>query len=425
MVRKYSFLFIVIAAILWSLDGFLRRTLYTLPSPVIVFYEHLIGFGLIFPFIVTQLKMIKQFNRAEWGAFAWISLLSGVGGTLMYTQALSRVNYISFSVVVLLQQLQPLFVIGTARLLLKERITKSYFVWAIAALTGAYLLSFPKLRVNFTQNREETTAALLAIGAAFAWGSSTAFSRFALSNYPVMLTTGIRFLLTIPLAFVAIFIMGNSPSLTAINSNQLTTLVFIALSTGLIAMLIYYRGLKYTRAKISAIAELTWPLSAVIIGFFLFSERLTLTQIIGSMILLISMYRVGLRDQKDTTPIVYKVRRTTGKGRGKKIGIPTINFQIPPELTLPHGIYAGWLYEGKSKYPAAIHFGPRPVFTESDPSLEAFLLDGVIPKMSENHRLEITAFIRPVKQFPTIRDMLIQIDNDIKKIKTILKLKTT
>lgn len=293
MVKKYSFLFIILASILWSLDGLLRRTLYTLPPPVVVFYEHLIGLILLTPFIVKQLPQLLQLTRRDLMAFVWVALFSGVLGTVLYTAALGQINYIQYSVVVLLQQVEPLFALSFAWLILREKITPRYLFWAAPAVASAYLISFPNLTVNFSKQAGEITAALLALGAAFAWGSSTAFSRYALQKLPHSLATGIRFGLTVPLAFGFVLLSGKTTQLTALNQTQWLTLVAIALTTGMVALLIYYRGLKYTEAKVSAIAELTWPLSAIFIGFYFFHERLTFTQIIGAAILLISMFKIG------------------------------------------------------------------------------------------------------------------------------------
>lgn len=115
------------------------------------------------------------------------------------------------------------------------------------------------------------------------------------------------------------------------------------------------------------------------------------------------------------------VTRTSGKKRGKKLGIPTINFIIPKKLQLSHGIYAGWVVLEK-KYPAAIHFGPRPQFSENDPSLEAYLLGKSINIVSEKVTLEFVQFIRTVQTFPTVKDMLAQIQKDVAKIKISLSL---
>lgn len=303
MKRILSFgpLFIVIASILWSLDGLLRRSLYVLPPIVVVFYEHLIGFLFLLPFLIPKTAEIKKVKAKTWGAFAWITLLSSIGGTFFYTAALGQVNFIQFSVVVLLQQVEPIFAVFFAWLILKERISKIFILYVITALVGAYMVSFPDLTVNLQTGKGTVFAALLAIGAAFSWGSSTAFSRYALIRQSTLVATGLRFGLASALGLAFVFLFSQQGSLTTLNNSQWLTLVAIALSTGMVALFIYYYGLKKTPASVTTILELTWPLSAIVIDYFYFQKTLTATQIIGALILLITMYRVSLMSKKVAT----------------------------------------------------------------------------------------------------------------------------
>lgn len=284
---------IIFASILWSLDGLLRRSLYVLPPIVIVFYEHCIGFAILFPFLLGHWKLLKHISPKTWGALAWVTVLSSILGTLLYTAALGKIHYIQFSVVVLLQQIQPIFVVFFAWLVLKERVTKVFFVWLVLSLVGVYFLSFPTLRVNFTNGDETVVAALLALGAAFAWGSSTAFSRFALIQFPSTFVTGLRFGLASLFTLLLVFFTGQGQVLYAVNESQLAVLVLIALTTGMVAMSIYYYGLKRIPAWASAICELAWPISAVLMDYFIFHKGLTGTQWVGTLILVVSIINVS------------------------------------------------------------------------------------------------------------------------------------
>lgn len=118
--------------------------------------------------------------------------------------------------------------------------------------------------------------------------------------------------------------------------------------------------------------------------------------------------------------LLTNLKRVRGKGRGKEMGIPTINFEVPKDFNLPHGVYAGRLITPSKKYQAAIHFGPVPQFQESTPTLEAYILDGEVTDTSDLLDLEFVAFIRGIKQFPNIPAMLTQIEEDVIKIKDIL-----
>jgi len=59
-------LLIITAAWLWSLDGFLRQALYTLPSLLIVFLEHLLGFLVTVPILIKFWPDLKTISKKEW-----------------------------------------------------------------------------------------------------------------------------------------------------------------------------------------------------------------------------------------------------------------------------------------------------------------------------------------------------------------------
>lgn len=300
---KYGPVLIVIAAVLWGLDGILRRSLFTLPPIIIVFYEHLIGLIIIAPFLIKRWKQ-EKLTKNEWWAVGFVSLLSGVLGTLWFTTALAKVHFIPFSVVFLIQKLQPIFAIAASAILLRERITRKYAVWAVVALVSAYFVTFKNGIVNFGEGGAVIIAALFALGAAFAWGTSTAFSRFTLVRHSHTFITGLRFLITVPLAFILLLFMGKASMLNDLTSSNITRLIIIALTTGMVALWIYYRGLALTQAKIATILELVFPLTAVIIDIFLYKTFLAPTQYIAALVLLFAVYKVSrLNSQEANVPL--------------------------------------------------------------------------------------------------------------------------
>ena len=119
-------------------------------------------------------------------------------------------------------------------------------------------------------------------------------------------------------------------------------------------------------------------------------------------------------------PLKIKVRVVKGKGRGKTLGFPTLNFTFPENLNIPHGVYAGKILFNDKSYPGAIHFGPRPVFGEKDNSLEAFILDSFSDTIVDA-QLELVKFIRDIKNFPDQNKLIDQIKQDVRVIKEILQ----
>jgi len=292
-VKKLSIngpILILVAAALWAMDGIVRRSLYVLPPIIIVFFEHFVGAILLTPLVVKGFKK-EKLSKLEWGAVGTVALLSSLLGTLWFTTALLMTSHISFSVVFLLQKLQPLFAVVTARIVLKEKINKRYALWATIALIAAYFITFPKGVVNFSTGDKTVLAALFALGSAIAWGSTTAFSRYTLLKHDDKFITGLRFGITTLLALVAVFILNQQSKLFTVTWSQFGQFTFIALSTGMVALLIYYKGLKTTSVRVSTILELTFPLIAVFIDVILYKTVISPIQVIAAVVLLFAMYQ--------------------------------------------------------------------------------------------------------------------------------------
>lgn len=288
---KQGSLLIIVAAVLWALDGVVRRSLYSLPPLVIVSVEHIVGSLLLLPFIMKLIRK-ERFQKKEWGILVLISLFSGLLGTLWFTTALLMTNYISFSVVFLLQKLQPLFALLAARIILKEKLSKEYAFWATSALCAAFFVTFPMGTVNLNTGDKTLQGALFALGAAVVWGSSTALSRLILLKHNDKVVTGMRFFITSFISLGALLVFGQLPLIQTITVPQLLQFVFIAVSTGMVALLLYYRGLKTTPVHVATLLELVFPLLAVGIDIYVYKTEIALVQVIAGATLLFCLYQV-------------------------------------------------------------------------------------------------------------------------------------
>ena len=279
---------VIIAALLWSMDGFLRQELYSVSSFLIITLEHALGAIIFFPLLLRSWNEIRSMGQQEWVSLLWVSICGGIMGTFFNTKALSYIQYIDLSVVVLLQKLQPLFAIALAAIILKEKITQKFLLLAGAAMVGGYLVTFG---TEPMENWSEKTliAALLATLAAFSWGSSTVLGKHALKQLTFTTVTALRLLLTAIVALIIFVITQGSLVHISLDLHQWRIMILIVLSTGAVALFIYYYGLKNLPASHATVYELTWPLSAVIIDWVVRGRVLSLSQIIGATLILGSM----------------------------------------------------------------------------------------------------------------------------------------
>ncbi len=122
-------------------------------------------------------------------------------------------------------------------------------------------------------------------------------------------------------------------------------------------------------------------------------------------------------------PLRFSARTTSGAGRGRKLKVPTINVEIgdaPPVLT--HGVYACFVIIDDQRHQGALHFGPRPVFADSE-SLEVHVLDAIIEVPPAQITIEVVARLRDVQNFPDAAALKQAIASDIAATRGILALR--
>ena len=284
--KKYlPALAVIFAAFLWSFDGFIRQNLFALPSFLIISLEHVIGAILFLPLLIRGWKEVSSLGQRGWISVLWISIFGGVLGTFFYTKALSYVNYIDLSVVVLLQKLQPIFAIALAGVILKEKITNRFIILAFTAIVGGYLVTFGSSSIKDWDDKT-IIAALLALLAAFSWGSSTVLGKHALNRLSFTTVTSLRLAITASVTAFVLLSTGQYDAVQSMTISHWGFIVLIVLSTGSLALFFYYYGLNKLPASHATLYELFWPLSAVGLDWFIRGNILSLTQWVGAILLL-------------------------------------------------------------------------------------------------------------------------------------------
>jgi len=150
MKQKYYPLMIVLAGILWGFDGLLRRALGGIPSTIIVTIEHSLRVLILLPLLPRFIKEYRKLTKKDWLLIFAIALFSGALGSIFYTAALAKVNNISYSVVVLLQQIQPIFTVALIGFfILGERLTG-------VQILAAFILILDILALSLFSNEKTT-----------------------------------------------------------------------------------------------------------------------------------------------------------------------------------------------------------------------------------------------------------------------------
>ncbi len=285
-------LLIICASFIWSLDGIIRYPLLKngLDALSLVFYEHIILSIIFIKVIFSNLKRVWSSPVSHLVYFVLIGILGSALATYCFSQAFLMINP---SLVILIQKLQPLVAVILARIILGEKIRRVFLFWALIALSGVLLITWSDtaegLR-NFSWDKifEEDffQGYLYTFVAVIGWGGSTVFGKkltnFGYKESEIMAGRYIFALLgIIPL------VISQRPELSIIPIQGIKIAGLVVLS-GLVAMYLYYRGLKGVSARLCTIGELFFPLGAVLLNWIILDLEVTLMQISGGILLILS-----------------------------------------------------------------------------------------------------------------------------------------
>jgi drug/metabolite transporter (DMT)-like permease len=306
--KKSGPLIVFLAALMWSGDTPFREPLLLggLSVPFVGFLEHLLNTLVSLPGIFAKKAGFKNISRAQWAGLLYIGAGASALGALLYVQAAVAMNY-NFTIAALLQKLQPIFAISLAVIFLKEKLLPKFWLFALPALAGAYLVTFglaDPAGLWRTGGNLPLLGPALAVGAAILWAGGTVVGRSLLKDMDVQLVNGMRFVfgLVFLTAYVAI---GYHFQFGAMTWLFWRNVVVIAMVTGFFSLWLYYYGLKFTPASVATLMELGYPLALTFVNWKFLGITLNAWQIFGALVLLASVTALVLTNKNySISPVI-------------------------------------------------------------------------------------------------------------------------
>jgi riboflavin kinase / FMN adenylyltransferase len=117
-----------------------------------------------------------------------------------------------------------------------------------------------------------------------------------------------------------------------------------------------------------------------------------------------------------------------GQQRGRALGFPTANLEVPPRMVVPaDGVYAGWLArldgEGREaeRWPAAISVGTNPTFDGREQTVEAYALDRDDLDLYGVHAaVDFVARLRGMVRFESAAALAEQMHHDVDEARALI-----
>ena len=288
-----------LGAALWGTESAWRIPLNTLfDAKVIVFWEHLLILIMFLPILISRLGEIRKIQASTWGYLLFSGFAGSAVGTVFFTLAL---KYGNPTVVNVILNVQPVISTIGAFLLFGDRLARRFFVYAgIAIIAGIFVsVAHPELiGVSFERTGLNLGTCYALICALF-WGLSTVAGRGVMVGTSLRLASSLRIVVGLACMTLILLVYGklNGAALWPVEAQAHATkaivwLVLLASVSGGIPLLIYFQGLRLTRASTAGYFEMMQTLAAVCITWGFFHASLHGHQVVAAMVLIVAVAMV-------------------------------------------------------------------------------------------------------------------------------------
>ena len=282
-----------LGAALWGTESAWRIPLNQLfDAKVIVFWEHVLILIMFLPLLLLRLGEVRKIRASTWGYLLFSGFAGSAVGTIFFTLAL---KYGNPTVVNVILNIQPVVSTIGAFLLFGDRLARRFFVYACIAIAAGIFVSVAHptmIGVSFERAGLNLGTGYALICALF-WGLATVAGRGVMTGMSLRLASSLRIAVGLTCMTVILLIYGklNGAALWPTAAQEHATkaivwLVLLASVSGGIPLLIYFQGLRLTRASTAGYFEMMQTLAAVCITWGFFHASLHPHQVISAIVLI-------------------------------------------------------------------------------------------------------------------------------------------
>ncbi|MGB2991014.1 MAG: DMT family transporter [Paenisporosarcina sp.] len=244
---------------------------------VIAFYRMLFSVLIMAPiFFWRYTTEIKILSKRDWA----FSIVAGIFLAFHFILWFESLNYTSVASSTVLVTLQPLFAFAGTYFFFKERLSVKTILSGLIAIGGCVLISWGDFQISGSALYGDMLA-LSACGlvTAYLLFGQDVRKRLSLVTY-TFVVYGVS---TITLFF---YVVAIGESFGPYPANDWLWFILLAIIPNLLGHTLFNWSLKYVSTNVISIAILFEPIGAAILAFYVFSEYLSTTQILGGFIVI-------------------------------------------------------------------------------------------------------------------------------------------
>ena len=281
---------IVLAGILWGTMGLFVRKFNAMGLESMEIVELRCYIAAVILFIGTFLRD-KKLLKVK-GKNLPVLICSGIFSIVFFYYCyFSTISIMNLSAAAILLYTAPIFVMLMSVVLFREKLTVKKVLVLVMAFSGCCLVS----GVATASQALSWKGILLGLGSGFGYALYSIFSRFGLNQglHSVTITNYTFLFAAVGGAFLADFsALGTAFSEYGVSFVLFS--VFYTLITTVLPYLLYTLGLSYVENGTASIMASVEPVVATLLGIIVFSEKPTVSSVIGIVLVLIALVLLNL-----------------------------------------------------------------------------------------------------------------------------------
>ncbi len=273
-------------SLVWGINFSVVKTALTDLSPLSF---NSLRFGFAALFLLTLLWVIERNLSVRREDIVRLFLLGLIGNTfyqLLFIHGIARTTASNSSLIL---AIMPIFVVLLSTVLGVEKVGRRIWYGVVISFIGIFLIVQGTGR-TLTITDQSLIGDLLTLAGTICWATYTVLSKPLLQRYtPLKLTTITMAMGTLPLVLVSI------PSLNEQNWGSVSLQGWLCLAYSFclaiaIGYVIWYTGVSRIGSARTALYENLITVIAVAVAWIFLSEKMTLLQILGAVLVLASLY---------------------------------------------------------------------------------------------------------------------------------------
>lgn len=284
LIKKTAPFLVLLAGILWGTMGLFVRTLNGkgLNTMEIVAFRSIVTCAVLFLFLLVYNRQMLKIRLKDVWCFVGTGLFSIVFFNYCYFKAITMT---SLSVAAVLLYTAPVMVMIMSYFLFHEKFTRRKVVAVVLTFLGCVLVT----GIAGNGAALSPKGILVGLGAGFGYALYSIFGKFAIERGYHSFT--ISFYTFLMAAIGSVPLADREGLITAVVQEKFmfAFMIIFGLVSTVIPYLTYTMGLKYMENGKASILASVEPVVATLLGIVLFHESMTLTGVLGVVLVLVAI----------------------------------------------------------------------------------------------------------------------------------------